>query len=89
MANQSERGGSGNFANDPQKASEAGRKGGQHSHQEGGSQANDKSNAVGGQDEQSDTSGGQQQGGSSNFANDPEKASEAGRKGGQQSHGGK
>src|ERR1700744_1478089 len=33
MATRSERGGSGNFANDPQKASEAGRKGGQHSHQ--------------------------------------------------------
>lgn len=26
------RGGKGNFANDPQRASEAGRKGGQHSH---------------------------------------------------------
>jgi general stress protein YciG len=29
----SERGGSGNFANDPQRASEAGKKGGQHSHE--------------------------------------------------------
>jgi hypothetical protein len=28
----SERGASGNFANDPEKASEAGRKGGRHSH---------------------------------------------------------
>lgn len=28
----SQRGASGNFANDPEKASEAGRKGGQHSH---------------------------------------------------------
>jgi hypothetical protein len=30
-----------------------------------------------------------QRGGSGNFANDPEKASEAGRKGGEDSHGGK
>jgi general stress protein YciG len=28
----SRRGGSGNFANDPERASEAGRKGGEHSH---------------------------------------------------------
>lgn len=34
---QEQRGGSGNFANDPQRASEAGQKGGQHSHG-GGSQ---------------------------------------------------
>jgi general stress protein YciG len=33
----SDRGGSGNFANDPQRASEAGKKGGSHSHS-GGSQ---------------------------------------------------
>lgn len=32
--------------------------------------------------------GGQQQGGSGNFADDPERASEAGRKGGQASHSG-
>jgi general stress protein YciG len=29
---QEHRGGSGNFANDPQRASDAGKKGGQHSH---------------------------------------------------------
>jgi len=32
------RGGRGNFANDPQRASEAGRKGGQHSHMRSDSQ---------------------------------------------------
>jgi len=88
MANQSERGGSGNFANDPQKASEAGQKGGQHS--SGG--------RSGGQQEQADRStgqqggsgsSGQQQGGSGSFKDDPEKAGEAGRKGGQHTHGGK
>ena len=38
MANESsnQRGGSGNFANDPERASEAGRKGGQQSHQGSG-----------------------------------------------------
>lgn len=68
MANE-QRGGSGNFANDPQRASQAGQKGGEHSH--------------GGQQSQSGGSKGQQ-GGSGNFANDPQRASEAGRKGGQQ-----
>jgi general stress protein YciG len=43
--------------------------------------ANDKSS--GGNTDQS-----KQQGGSGNFANDPQRASEAGKKGGQQSHGG-
>ena len=83
MANEgsNQRGGSGNFANDPEKASEAGRKGGQQSHQ--GSE-DQKSRERG-----AEKSGGQQRGGSGNFANDPEKASEAGRKGGQASHGGK
>jgi general stress protein YciG len=70
-----QRGGFGNFANDPQRASKAGKKGGEHSH---------------GQSEQQRQGGNKpgQQGGSSsdnpgNFANDREKASEAGRKGGQ------
>jgi hypothetical protein len=82
MANESnnQRGGSGNFANDPEKASEAGRKGGQQSHQQSG----DKSQQGG-----SESSGGQQRGGSGNFANDPERAGEAGRKGGEHSHSGK
>ncbi|WP_398471746.1 general stress protein [Tardiphaga sp.] len=63
-----ERGGSGNFANDPQRASEAGKKGGEHSH--------------GGQQSQSGGNKGQQ-GGGGNFAQNPDRASEAGRKGGQ------
>jgi general stress protein YciG len=92
MANE-QRGGSGNFANDPQRASEAGQKGGQQSH--GGQQ--NQSGGQGGQQGSGGQSGGQQQqggqgsgqqGGSrennpGNFANDREKASEAGRKGGQ------
>jgi len=77
MANQSstERGGSGNFSNDREKASEAGRKGGQHSH--GTSQ-----------DEQRSDDESSQRGGSGNFGNDRERASEAGRKGGEHSRGG-
>lgn len=67
MANE-QRGGSGNFAKDPQRASEAGKKGGEHSHS--------------GQQSQSGGSPGQQ-GGSGNFANDPQRTSDAGRKGGQ------
>jgi len=65
----SHRGGSGNFAEDREKASEAGRKGGEHS---GGSRS---ASAGGGQSEH--------RGGSGNFAEDRERASEAGRKGGQ------
>jgi uncharacterized protein len=84
MANESsnQRGGSGNFANDPERASEAGRKGGQQSHQSSGEA--DKSQQGG-----SGRSGGQQGGGSGNFANDRERASEAGRKGGEHSKGGR
>jgi uncharacterized protein len=67
------RGGSGNFAQDRERASEAGQKGDQYSH--GGSQTMDRDRERG------------QQGG--NFAQDREKASEAGRKGGQHSHGGR
>ena len=83
MANESsnQRGGSGNFADDPKRASEAGRKGGQQSHQ--GSGESDRSRQGG-----SESSGGQR-GGSGNFANDPERASEAGRKGGEHSHEGR
>jgi len=84
MANESnQRGGSGNFANDPGKASEAGKKGGHHSHQ--------GSSSGPGQSRQNETGGsaGQQRGGSGNFANDPERASEAGRKGGDRSRGGR
>jgi uncharacterized protein len=78
MANE-QRGGSGNFANDPQRASEEGRKGAEQrnqQNQQGGSQ---------GQQGGEQGKGGQQsqQGNPGNFANDREKASEAGRKGGQ------
>lgn len=41
----SDRGGSGNFANDPQRASEAGKKGGSHSHS--GSSQQDQGAASG------------------------------------------
>lgn len=68
------RGGSGNFAEDRERAREAGKKGGEHSH---GSQQHSQS---GGSERQQ---GGERRGGSGNFANDPQRASEAGRKGGQ------
>ncbi|GLS20976.1 hypothetical protein GCM10007874_39930 [Labrys miyagiensis] len=61
-------GGKGNFADDPKRAAEAGKKGGEKSH--------------GGQHQQSSDKGGAQQG-SGNFADDPERAPEAGKKGGQ------
>jgi general stress protein YciG len=79
MANreQEHRGGSGNFAEDRERAREAGRKGGEHSH---GSQQHSQS---GGDDRQQGGEHGGQRGGSGNFANDPQRASEAGRKGGQ------
>ncbi|WP_414637897.1 general stress protein [Aliidongia sp.] len=66
------RGGSGKFADDPQRASEAGRKGGEHSHG-GHSQASSHQ-----------PSSPQQGSGkpSGNVADDREKASEAGKKGG-------
>lgn len=69
MANSDQnRDNSGNFANDRDRASEAGRKGGESS----------------GKHQQSQSSGGERQmGGGGNFAQNPERASEAGRKGGQ------
>lgn len=72
----SERGGKGTFADNPQRASEAGRKGGQQSQSTGDKHSTQKD------------SGSSQRGGSGNFANDPQKASEAGRKGGAHSQGG-
>jgi uncharacterized protein len=60
--------GSGNFANDREKASEAGRKGGQNSHSGGHASDTGKESKGSGQ--------------KGNFANDREKAAEAGRKGG-------
>ena len=74
MANQNEqRGGSGNFAKDHERASEAGRKGGEHSHQQ---------NQSGGDTRQQGDHK-KQSGGPGNFADDRERASEAGKKGGQ------
>ena len=77
---------SGNFASDREKASEAGRKGGekggQQSHEDSPAQA--KKSPQRGSEESA-----KQQGGSGNFANNPEKASEAGRKRGEHSHGGR
>jgi uncharacterized protein len=85
---ESQQGGSGNFANDPERASEAGKKGGEHSHG-GGSQQSGSHSGGSSQQGGSQSGTGDSRGGSGNFANDPEKASEAGKKGGQHSHGGK
>ncbi len=62
----------GNFANDREKAAEAGHKGGQHS---GGNFKNDHERAA-----EAGQKGGQASGG--NFKNDHERAAEAGHKGG-------
>jgi hypothetical protein len=91
MANEkqsgSERGGSGNFANDREKAREAGKKGGERSH--GGSQQEQSGSRSGSsQQDSGNEAGGSRRGGASNFGNDPERASEAGKKGGERSHGG-
>jgi general stress protein YciG len=79
----SERGGAGNFANDSQRASEAGKKGGEHSH--GGSQQS-ASHERGSQQGGSQSEGGSR-GGQSGSANDRTKGSEAGKKGGEHSPG--
>jgi general stress protein YciG len=63
---------SGNFADDPKRASEAGKKGGEHS-QSGKHQTDQIGHKETGQK-------------SGNFADDPKRASEAGKKGGQHSH---
>ncbi|MGO4171534.1 general stress protein [Bosea sp. TAF32] len=66
------------FSQDPELASEAGKKGGENSH--GGQQQaseSDRGQQGGGAREQGE------HGGSGNFADDRERASEAGRKGGQ------
>ena len=73
----------GNFANDPERASEAGRKGGKQS---GGNRDQQQRADQSGQNRQQGSTGmednesGTGRGG--NFADDPERASEAGRKGG-------
>jgi general stress protein YciG len=71
----------GNFANDRDKASEAGKTGGSSS---GGTHGT--SHSTGGGSTGGSGSGSGSQG---NFANDREKASEAGKKGGEHSHGGR
>ena len=79
--------GSGNFAKDPQKASELGRKGGQHSHQGAGGPGDDRQdNAAASEDAEgsesepeSTPSMDQRRGGSGSFANDPGRRSDAGR----------
>jgi general stress protein YciG len=81
------------FSQDPELAAEAGRKGGEASgggnrqggnsgEQNGGQSTQGRQQGQGGgQGTQSSQQG--QRGGSGNFSNDPERASEAGRKGGQ------
>jgi len=69
----------GNFANNPQRAAAAGRKGGRVS---GGNFANNPERAA-----EAGRKGGRASGG--NFANDPKRAAEAGRKGGRSSHAGR
>jgi uncharacterized protein len=64
------------------------KKGGEHSHGGGSQQSGSHSGGSSHQDRSQSETGGSR-GGSGNFANDPEKASEAGKKGGQQSHAGK
>jgi general stress protein YciG len=70
------------FSQDRELASEAGRKGGEVSGG-GNRQGSDGGSQSGGQGGQRGNAQGNQQGGSGNFADDPQRASEAGRKGGQ------
>ena len=84
MTTENQRGGSGNFADDPKRASEAGRKGAQESPKRNSPDVDDQADKKG-----RSASVGQQHGGSGNFANDPGRASEAGRKGGEDSHSGR
>ncbi|WP_367273681.1 general stress protein [Parvibaculum sp.] len=74
MASTQHRGGSGNFAANPERAAQAGRKGGRMS---GGNFRNNPERAA-----QAGQKGGQASGG--NFRNDPKRAAQAGRKGGQE-----
>jgi uncharacterized protein len=71
VASQGGQASGGNFANDPQRASEAGQKGGQAVQQSGNAHE---------LTEEDRGKGGSMSGG--NFANDPQRASEAGKKGG-------
>jgi general stress protein YciG len=74
------------FAQDRELAAEAGRKGGQASHGGGGQQ---NAQGGGGGQQGGGGGGGQQRGGGGNFAQDRQKASEAGKKGGENSRGGR
>ncbi len=74
MANSNRSNNAGNFANDREKASEAGHKGGMSS------SGNSRTDSHHSRDAGSKSFG--------NFANDAQRAAEAGRKGGEQSHGG-
>lgn len=68
---------------DEDKQREIAKKGGEASHG-GNRQGGDGGQQSGGQgNQQGGGQGSQQRGGSGNFANDPQRASEAGRKGGQ------
>lgn len=96
IASEGGRASGGNFANDPKRASEAGRKGGQQSAQDNkqegqqGSQGGrgggeeGRSEQRGGQQRAEGNADGRQQGSGQGgyFADDRERASEAGRKGG-------
>lgn len=64
----------GSFSQDRERASEAGRKGGEHNHGGHSTKETSKSSSSGGEHS------------ARGFAKDPQKASEAGRKGGQASH---
>src|ERR1700720_2816579 len=87
-------GNQGNFAEDRERASEAGRKGGQHSHGGGGGEHNpgnfakdrEKAAEAGRKGGEHSHGGGGAEHNPGNFANDREKAAEAGRKGGEHSH---
>jgi uncharacterized protein len=88
MATQStnQPGGAGNFPKDREKSNEPGRKGGQQSDQSSHGSADQSKNRS--QEGGHGGAGGQQRG-SGSFANDPDKKSEAGRKSGESSQGGK
>lgn len=55
MPNKDQRGGSGNFANDPKRASEMGKKGGEQAGQRQQSQASEKTHQQGSQHKNRDT----------------------------------
>ena len=77
------------FSKDHELAAEAGRKGGEHSHGAQGTGSHQDSRPIGAQHGGAQHGGshqGSHQGGQGNFAEDRERAAEAGRKGGEHSH---